>query len=254
MYFHFTGGYTSYCGKCKQFKKITEGTFFEKTQIQFEDFFVILFMWASNLSVKGVVNLTQNSKVLVVQYFRYFRDVCSWKLLNSPPKQIGGVGHIVEIDESAVSKRKYNRGKRVGRGGKTVWVLGMYDKEEKEGVILHVEERDKCTMLPEIQRHVKWGTTIWTDQWAAYNGLDNIGFIHETVNHSNEFKSKTGVCTNGVEGYWRTLKGYCRGKGVMSSKFLFEYVDEFMWSAQYSKDSLSKFRNMIQHIKEHYPV
>ncbi|KAJ1519225.1 hypothetical protein ONE63_011169 [Megalurothrips usitatus] len=130
----------------------------------------------------------------------------------------------------------------------------MYDKEEKEGVILHVEKRDKCTMLPEIQRHVKWGTTIWTDQWAAYNGLDNIGFIHETVNHSKEFKSKTSVCTNGVEGYWRTLKGYCRGKGVMSSKFLFEYVDEFMWSAQYGKDSLSKFRNMIQHIKEHYPV
>lgn len=152
----FPGGYASYCKKCKKFKNITDGTFFETTKIDFQVFFELLFLWVSGASCKVTVNLTGQTKVVVVQYFKYFRDICPWKLLTLEPQTLGGVGHVVQIDASVVTKRKYNRGKRV----KTVWTLGMIDRQTGKSVILYVEKRDKCTMLPEIQKHVQPGSTI----------------------------------------------------------------------------------------------
>ena len=48
-----------------------------------------------------------------------FRAVCTWWLQQNPV-QIGGVGVIAEIDESLMSKRKYNR----GRLRRERWVFG----------------------------------------------------------------------------------------------------------------------------------
>ena len=169
---------------------------------------------------------------------------------------LGGVGHIVEIDESALTSRKYHRGKAVKRGGvrATTWILGMIDQETRESVIYHVHKRDAKTLIPLIQKHVKPLSIIWTDCWKAYSSLDNLGYIHETVNHSTNFKSETDVCTNLIEGHWRVLKMYLRSKNVLSSKFLFEYVDEFLWAQKFGFDPYSKFQNMLSHIREKYAM
>lgn len=130
----------------------------------------------------------------------------------------------------------------------------MLDTTTKESVILYVARRDKHTLLREIKKHVKPLTTIWTDCWKGYNGLDDIGYIHETVNHSINFKSVTGVCTNSIEGHWRTLKMFIRSLNGMASKHVFEYVDQFMWSTEYGKSTNDKFHNLLLHIKEKYVV
>jgi transposase-like protein len=137
---------------------------------------------------------------------------------------------------------------------KETWVLGMIDVTTRESVIRYVKKRDAATMIPIIQQHVKPGTTIWSDCWRAYNGLKDLGYIHGTVNHSKNFKSAAGVCTNLIEGHWKCLKQYCRMKNVLQSKFLFEYVDEFRWSNIYGKDVSSKFTNLLAQIKERYPI
>ena len=48
-----------------------------------------------------------------------FRAVCTWWLQQNPV-QIGGVGVIAEIDESLMSRRKYN----VGMIRRERWVFG----------------------------------------------------------------------------------------------------------------------------------
>lgn len=173
----------------------------------------------------------RNSHITIIIY----RDICSWKILKCQDTLLGGVGHIVEIDESALTSRKYHRGKVVKRGGvrATTWILGMIDQETRESVIYHVHQRDAKTLIPLIHKHVKPLSIIWTDCWKAYSSLDYLGYIHQTVNHSKNFKSETGVCTNLIEGHWRVLKMYLRSKNVLSSKFLFEYVDEFLWAQKF---------------------
>ena len=63
----------------------------------------------------------------------------------------------METDESALTSRKYNRGKVIKRNKKkeTTWILGMLDTTTKKSVILYVARRNKRTLLREIKKHVK---------------------------------------------------------------------------------------------------
>ena len=171
-----------------------------------------------------------------------------------PRQQLGGEGVIVQIDESVISKRKYHRGRGVRKTIKEKWVLGIYDTAQKVGVVLYVVKRDKATLVPLIREHVKPRSEIWTDQWSSYRGLDQYGYTHKTVNHSKEFKSADGTCTNGVEGYWSRLKQFCRHTNVLQSKLLAEHIDEFMYRQQFKGTPQERFKMFLSHLKERYPV
>ena len=112
------------------------------------------------------------------------------------PIQIGGLGHIVEIDESLFSRRKYNRGRIV----REQWIFGGYDPATKEGFLLSVPRRNAATLMPLIIQWVRPGTEIWSDMWGAYNGIVGQGFQHDVVNHQYNFVDpNTGVTKNHVE-------------------------------------------------------
>ena len=38
-----------------------------------------------------------------------------------------------------------------------------------------------------LKKYAYLGSTVHTDQWRAYNGLEKYGYTHFTVNHSKEF-------------------------------------------------------------------
>ena len=72
-----------------------------------------------------------------------------------------------------------------------------------------VQQRDATTLLPIIQQHVLPGTTIWSDQWAAYNNVGSLPGVvgHGVVNHSLHLVDPTtGVNTQTVESYWNRVK------------------------------------------------
>lgn len=68
-----------------------------------------------------------------------------------------------------------------------------------------VPKRDKKTLVPIVKRRVASDSVIWTDEWKSYACLDSEGYIHGTVNHTKEFKSDIGVCTNYIEGVLNNL-------------------------------------------------
>ena len=88
-----------------------------------------------------VVGLAENT---VVNWYNFLREECSSKLLRMPmqDKLIGGVGEMVEVDESVLVKRKYNRQRKVG------WIE-------------FVDRQDAPTLLPLIHRYVRPGTMIY---------------------------------------------------------------------------------------------
>jgi len=116
--------------------------------------------------------------VSVNQFFRFARDVASWKLIEDEENFIfGGHGTVVQIDESVVTKRKYKKGRVV----KEKWVLGMYDTSRQRGLVMHVPKRDAATLIPIIQEHVLPRTEIWTDKWAAYRRLSRLRYVHKYI-------------------------------------------------------------------------
>ena len=52
-----------------------------------------------------------------------------------------------------------------------------------------IEQKDAATLLPIISDHIHPGTTVWSDMWAAYNGVGVLPGVlrHDTINHSIQF-------------------------------------------------------------------
>ena len=65
------------------------------------------------------------------------------------PVQIGGPGHVVQIDESVVSTPKRTR-IWPARPGRQKWIFGGLDQETKEAFLVEVAQRDATTLLPLI--------------------------------------------------------------------------------------------------------
>lgn len=95
-----------------------------------------------------------------------------------------------------------------GRSQPPVWVFGMVDTSHVPamGYMEIVDSRDAATLFPIVQAHIRPGTIIWSDGWAAYNRISTsvTGVAgHQAVNHSLHFKNPaTGVHTNTIESYW----------------------------------------------------
>lgn len=144
--------------------------------------------------VTAVLESPLTSQVLGVprhsihQYYRFIRDVCSWKLLQDHELfKLSGEGHVVQVDESVITKRKYN----VGRIVKQQWVLGSYDATIKLGVIMYIPNRSGLVLIQQITKFVQVGSEVWTDCWRGYSSMSTLEgvspFMHKTVNHRKEF-------------------------------------------------------------------
>ena len=115
----------------------------------------LLHYWSHDLSVKATVRLVGIDKKHVIHWHKMFRRVCRWWLTRNP-RQIGGLGVRVEIDEALIAKRKYHRGRIVPPR----WVFGGISPANQEGFMVFVPNRKRRTLLPLIQDHVAAGSII----------------------------------------------------------------------------------------------
>jgi transposase-like protein len=121
-----------------------------------------------------------------------------------------------------------------------------------------VAQRDATTLLPIIQAHVLPNSTIYSDEWRAYNRaitLPNVAMHRTVMNHSFHFRDPaTGVHTNHVESYWNRVKLRLKRMKGCHRHMLPSYLDEFMWRERYGKTRLDAFQNMMADIADCYPV
>ncbi len=164
---------------------------------------------------------------------------------------IGREGHVVEINETKIGKRKYNTG-RLKEG---TWVLGMIYRDA--GFRLEIcpdNKRDHETLLRLIQKHVTPNTTIITDKWKGYIGLQNEGFGHMTVNHRYNFvDSDSGAHTQTIESNWRPLKHKLMRSGLRRED-LGLHLCEYLWRKGVRERNADLFESLITNIKHVYPI
>jgi len=187
-------------------------------------------------------------------WFNMHSDLCvDWAAMHMQ-QPIGGQGHIVQIDETLVAYPKRMRNARA-RPMPQWWVFGGLDTSTQEAFLVEVPRHDTATLLPIIQLHVAPGTTIWSDQWAAYRQITAAtGLQHATVNHSLHFvQPQSGVNTNAVENLWRCAKDKFERMHGTSQAHILSYLDEFQWRRNYgSRDEC--FENAVQMLRWRYRV
>lgn len=157
--------------------------------------------------------------------------------------EIGGKNKVVEIDESKFGIRKYNRGHKI----EGQWVFGGVERGSGKFFLVPVEDRTKVTLLPIIKKFILPGTTIMSDCWKPYNELKNMGYVHQTVNHSKNFVDPaTGACTNQIEGLWRHAKHrvpeYRRQKQQFTG-----YLSKYMFLSKAKKEGKEPIEEFLKH-------
>lgn len=108
------------------------------------------------------------------------------------------------------------------------WVVGIW-QSKTQCRFIRVPNRTKQTLNAVIHRYVAAGSYIETDRWAGYNDLNALGYVHTTVNHTENYVDPiTGAHTNEIEGAWNAIKDpYKRMHG--NRKHLQSHLDEAAW-------------------------
>jgi transposase-like protein len=102
----------------------------------------------------------------------------------------------------------------------------------------------KKTLQPIIEENVLNGSTVHTDELRSYKGLKKAGYNHKTVNHGAKEYVVGDTHVNGLENFWKHLKGSIRSTHIhVSKKHLHKYAKEF------------EFRfNRREHASEMFPA
>ena len=70
-----------------------------------------------------------------------------------------------------------------------------------------------------ILNQIEGGSTVYTDGWAGYDNLAARDYVHETVNHLEEYV-RGKFHTQGIENFWSLLKRTFVEPTLLSSLFI----------------------------------
>jgi transposase-like protein len=223
---------------------IRQGSFFAKSKLLCSKIMQISYFWLNKIPVSATITMTATSPNTVCNFYRHLRELVA-DSLDEEDTIIGGNGVVVEIDESKLSKRKYNRGHHI----EGAWVIGGIERtEEKRRFIVKIDNRDANTILGVIRAHVLPGSIVYTDMWRGYSRVSEaLGLEHHVVNHSAEFVSSDGVHTNTIEAVW------CGLKLVIPKRNRTHDVDGHLWEYIWrAKNKVNIWENFLLALREIY--
>lgn len=114
-------------------------------------------------------------------------------------------------------------------------------------IVSVVKAEDQKSVIPLVRKYVSQGTTIQTDDGKAYAPLA-AWFNHQTVRHSAEYCTDSGVNNNQAESYFSRMRRaeYGTHHG-MRPQYLAFYAAEFAWREMSRKNGLAeRFADVLQ--------
>ena len=216
------------CQWCGHHLHPTVGTPFEKARTSLQLWFYAIYLFTTTRNGVAAKELERQLGVTYKTAWRMAGLIREHMANVDGEALLGGVGKVVEIDETLVggAVRRRMGGNRSQFQNKTT-VMGIL---ERDGSVLTtvVADNRKASLLPQVQAHVVPGSTIHTDELRSYKSLSEMGFVHDTVNHSRGvYVSKTGAHVQGIESFWSQLKRMVNGTHIhVSQKHLWKYAKE----------------------------
>ncbi len=187
-----------------------------------------------------------------VDWANFIQDLFKqWVYDNYDNVQLSG---DIEIDESFFGRHcKYHRGNP--HVGLKVWIFGLVERETNRLLLFPVDQRDTATLIPIITQHVRQGSRIFSDGWAAYRELNDRGYQHFSVNHKVGFKKtyvnvlsgeEIEVHTNTIEGCWKHNKQHFRHINGTSLGNFEAHLAEIMWRNWNKTHIYAAFFNLLK--------
>jgi transposase-like protein len=218
------------CSGCRRKFSVTSGTIFHSRKLSIRDYLAVIALFVNG--VKGVSAL-QMSRDMNVGPKSIF--VMLHKLREAMGATLGDGSELageVEVDGAYFGSRirPANRkaDRRQQRTDDSRRLVVVVARERQGRAIPWVVTREGAA-VPMIRQHVASGTTVHADESGEWNIL-HASYPMKRVNHSVEFKSEDGGCTNQAESYFSRLRRAEFGvHHRISGHRLQAYADEMAW-------------------------
>jgi transposase-like protein len=240
------------CHDCGKSFSVTVGTIFESTKLPITKWFVAICLVLN--AKKGISSLQLARDLKVNKNTAWYLQKRIRIAMVEKDFILKG---IIEIDETYVggslSNKHYFTKLESGKYHKTgmehkIPVLGMIERNGK--VILKVLEKASAKDIrPYIKSKVAPNSTIVTDGFGGYTGLNNYFDKHVVLNHSQYERkiSQFNTCT--LEGFWTMIKRSFIGQyHKISGNYLQDYLNElaFKQNNRNSNMFIMLINNMLQ--------
>lgn len=158
------------------------------------------------------------------------------------------IPRFIEVDKKMVPNPDYKP--KTGRGSDKVPVFGIIDRTTRQVRTQVLPGIKRDVLMNAILDNIEKGSTVYSDGLAEYKFLKTKNFIHETVNHLNEYV-RGEVHTQGIENYWSLLKRGLKGTYIAVEPFhLHRYADEqaFRYNNSVRKTDGDRFKKLLSQI------
>ena len=224
---------------------IKVGTIFEESPIGLDKW--LMAMWMMTNCKNGVSSWEIHRSLGVGQKAAWFMLHRIRLALGDTFKgKMGGDNGPVEVDETFIGPdpRKMHADRREARyralsARPKTPVMGMLDRDLRKVRAKVVPNVRRETLQTAILEEIEKGSTVYTDQGVGYDNLAAKEYVHETVNHVEQYV-KGQIHTQGIENFWSLLKRGLRGTYVAVEPFhLDRYVGEqvFRYNNRATRDN-----------------
>lgn len=218
------------CTNTNKYFNVKTGTIFENSKIKLKTWFMAIYLFAthkngiSSYQLATDLDITQKTAWFMLSRLRYAFEHSAF---------LSKMDGLIQVDETFVGGKNKNRhhDKKVeqsqGRSFKDKTpVLGMIDDKGKVKCVA-VADTKMATIQPIVRNTVSEGSIVVTDEWMAYNGL-NDKYHHEVVDHGRkQYVNDSGFTSNKMESFWSNFKRTLNGTYIkVSRKHLQRYCNE----------------------------
>jgi transposase len=235
------------CDHCGHHVHPTAGTIFHKSPTPLTTWFYAIYLMASTRCGISAKQIERETGVTYKTAWRMFKQIRSMLTDDSGPMR-----GPVEVDET------YYGGRRKGRAGRPM----VGDKKGKATVVGIVQRKGNVrafvaedvkasTLIGLVREHVLPRSTVFTDDFASYDGLGVRGYKHHRIQHSAKVYVVGNIHTNTLEGFWSLVK---RGiAGVYHSvgrHYLQTYLNEYSFRYNRRFDTQPMFTSFLCQIRK----
>jgi transposase-like protein len=231
--FYRVSGRSAYaCSFCGHHIYPLKDSIFDHSSTELKLWFYAIYLMAQT---RAGISAKQLERELGVTY------KTAWRMFNHIRQLMASGGNIltgeVEVDEAYFHPNPQKR--TTAKAHNSQIVFGMVERKGR-AVVKHVKSSGVRVLSKEISSGIASDATIYSDTHRSYKHLTKVGYVHFTINHSQQEYVNGNRHTQNVENLWSNIK---RGiTGVyrhVDPKYLQNYIDEYAF--RYSHRQTPKY-------------